>query len=341
MKKIYLVVGLVVMLVIGAGVYFFYNSESDYGPAKPPKDLTNVIVQPVQFPMKGKTFTVPNMPESTVVLDLVSPTAKRDYPMGRFTTNSGTSSVSGTLVALDDFTSSFENNKRAVPISVSTSTQSNLYYLAILEGEDMHHLASLPIGDHIKIMSVTRSGDQISVNYLVHARGQLLDEVPEVQTTAIFDIGNTTIVQAGRTPATEEVVVVKSFSGKYLWKETRFTDGDRTVTPVTPDVFTLTFDANRISLGTDCNTGGAEFSVGTGSSTEFTVREISTTKMFCESAQEGEYFDMFKQVSSYTEAADGTLTLHFKDSAGSMIFTATTPPLEFESSPEATTSSST
>jgi hypothetical protein len=328
MKKIIIIASIILVLALTAGgAYYFFMLDDGYGDPRPPKDLTGIIVPPVEFPMKGKTFVVPDASSTqSVVLDLVSPTATRDYPMARYTDDSG---VVSTLVAQDDFTTPYSNNVRAVPILVSNSvtTQS---YLALLEGEEGIHSASLPIGQMIKIQSVTRSENSVTVTYLVHDRLQDFSEVPAVPTTAIFDIVSKQIVQAGRVPKNEEYTEIKSFVGEYLWKETTGSDGTK-ITPRTPDVFTLLFDANRISLGTDCNTGSANFVAETGSSTKFTVETIAQTKLFCDAGQEVEYFAMVSKISDYSEAGDGTLTFDLSGD-GEMVFIPKVKNLEFASS---------
>ncbi|MES2966462.1 MAG: META domain-containing protein [Patescibacteria group bacterium] len=327
MKKIIIgVLGLVVVMGIAGASYYFYFKESDYGEQKPPKDLSGLIVEPAAVPMKGKTFMVPNATSTQVTLDLVASTAKRDYPMGRFTATDGVTSQ--TLVALDNFTSEFANNLRAVPIMV-TLGESETYYLAILEGEEMKHINSLPLGELIKIQSVTRSGNQVTVDYFVHNREQALSEVPALATAAIFDIEGQKVVQAGRDPKNETVVDVKSFVGEYLWKTTKYPDG-RTVTPNKLEVFTMLFNANQISLGTDCNTGSATYKAETGSSTTFTVDTVASTKMFCEPGQEGEYFSMVQSITNYEELPSGALAFTLADNAV-MTFTPKEEALPFAS----------
>lgn len=327
MKKIIIAVVTLILLAGAAGAgYYFFMFDDGYSNPRPPKDLTGIIVPPVEFPMKGKKFVVPNASTTTeVTLDLVSPTAKRDYPMARFTASDG--ATVNQLVALDDFTTKFENNLRAVPIVVSSNEVNLTYYVAILEGEEMNHVTSLPIGDMIKVQSVTREGNTVTVNYLVHDRLQDVTEIPRVTTTAVFDIVAKTIVQAGRTPKTETYVETKSFAGEYVWEKTDTAAGAEVI-PGKPDTFTLLFDANRISLGTDCNTGSATFVAETGSSTTFTVDAIAQTKMFCESAQEGEYFGMIAKITNYDEDTDGTLTFELSD-GGSMVFVPKIKKLEF------------
>lgn len=329
MKKISILgsIGLIVLGVTGGTWYYFFGMSTASTSVRPPKDLAGIIVPPVTYAMKGKTFFVPHATNTKVVLDLVSPTAKYDYPMGRYTGSDGVSIF--TLSAQDDLATSVSDNLQAVPIVIAEG-DTRRYYLAILAGEDLAHVASLPIGDMIKIQNVSRTDNQVTILYLVHDRAQAPTEVPSVSTTAIFDIKNKQIVQAGRTPATESYVATKSFAGEYIWKTTKFSDG-KTVTPNKPDVFTLLFDANRISLGTDCNTGGSIYTAKTGSTTSFIIEPIVSTKMFCEPGQEGEYFSMMQSVQDYTEGPDGTIIFILKDDA-KMTFVPKIKTLEFASS---------
>jgi heat shock protein HslJ len=328
MKKIIIaVVALLLVVAMVAAGYYFFTYDDGYGDPRPPKDLTGIVVPPVEFPLAGKTFVVPGVDASSsskVALDLVSPTATRDYPMARFTDSAG---IMNMLVALDDFTTPSENNIRAVPIVVTSSEIAQSYYLAILEGDELNHTTSLPIGDMIKIQSVTRSGNLVTVSYLVHDRLQAVTEVPSIPTTAIFDVAGKQVTQMGRVPKNEEFIETKSFVGEYLWQETVASDGIK-ITPGKPDMFTLLFDANRISLGTDCNTGSANFSASSGSSTKFTIEAIAQTKMFCDSSQEGVYFEMISKITNYQESSDGTLIFTQKDN-GKIIFTPKTKKLEF------------
>lgn len=340
MKKL-LIFGIVGLLILGgaggAGYYFYLKSQLP-DTSIIVVDSAHIPVPPPAFTLKGKIFPVPGMTGVTTTLDLVSPTAHSDYPMGRFTSVDG--KTPGSLVSLDEFVSPYANNRRALPFSVNMSGAGAVYYLTILEGEDMRYATSVPIGERIKVTAVTRAGDQITLSYLVHDRGQSIEEAPTVPTSAIVNIVTGAVIQAGRNPATEELVISKNFTGKYRWVKT--IGSDRTIiTPIVADRFTLAFDINRISLETDCNTGGATFIVGNGSSTTFTIAEIVTTKMFCSSTQEADYFAMFKNVANYTEAANGMLTLVFADKAGSMEFAPITAKLEFESALSTSTDSTT
>ncbi len=318
------------MVVIGGVALYFsgvLEAKKTSSPSQP-KDLTGIIVPPVMFSMRDKTFVVPES-DLVVSLNLISPSSRHDYPMARFTTASG---VNGTLVAYDDFATQPEAGYQVVPIGLSYETGKNDVFLAILEVTDsgVTHVSSLPIGFNPTIRTVNRSGNQVTVTYAVHDRTQIPGEPPRVETTAIFDIATNAVVQAGRDPRTEIPKVVKNFKGSYLWKETEKSDGS-IVTPVVPNTYTLTFDANRISLGTDCNSGGAEFTPPEASSTELVFGAIAATEMFCEKTQESEYFQMIAAVKKYTEHSSGVLEFGL-DGGGTMTFIPKDTPVPFEES---------
>lgn len=327
-KKIICVMvgGVLVVGGVAAGYWLVWRDTPT--PTRKERDLSGVVL-PVAVPLRGQLFTVPEQSDTTVILDLVSPTATRDYPMGRFAVATGTGQ--GTLVALDDFVTAEVAGKRAVPIAVNLGGTGTFYYLAILESSngELRHLSSLPLGDRIKVTGVTVDNNLVTVNYLVHDRTQALAEIPSVATSAIVDVTTATLVQAGRQPWLEEVIVTKEMRGTYEWQKTVSPDGSEVV-PSQAAVFTLTFDINRLSLTTDCNSGSAEFTPPTGSSTALTVGPIVSTKMFCESSEEAPYFAMIADVTSFTEVTAGIelqlsdgRTMYFGQTGGDIRYEAT------------------
>jgi hypothetical protein len=324
MKKYVLLGGLFLVFaaaVAGAGYWYFFQEEE-----KPPRykrDPNAWTVPPVAYPMKGKTFTVPESDSQMVTLDRIFPATRHDYPMGRFALATGT--AEGQLYAMDDLATPLENGRRAVPIVVTGAGTGSFTYLAIIEESDTNftHKASLFLGDRIRITSVSRNGDEVTVAYNVHAFN------PSLPTTSIIDIANNTFVQEGRKPWIEATQVAKSFVGEYVWKETLAATGE-TISPSAVGVFTLLFDGPRVTLGTDCNTGSSEFKPPLGTSTALSFGQVAATKKFCESSEEGPYFDMIMAVREYTEDENGTLTFTLTDDR-EMVFVRKSEALEFES----------
>ncbi len=304
MKKAMMIVGGMVSLAVIAGsgyaLYAYLTPKTSPAYAEPEPVA---VVEPVKFPMQNQTFSVPHE-LVTVTLNLVSSGTKRDYPMGRFTNASGTP---GTLVAYDEFATAPETGVQAVPITVSYTPGETLAYLAVLDRatEAVTHVLSLPIGRNVTFRTVVRTGDQVTVAYAVHGLTQAPGEVPNVETSAIFDIRSGTVVQAGRDPLTEVPDAVTQFTGQYLWQATKGDSG--TVSPVKPNVYTLTFDANRINLGTDCNSASAAFvppKLGTDS---LVFTDLAVTEMFCEQTQESDYFAMIKAVKTFREVGENLI----------------------------------
>lgn len=320
MKKL-LILGVMALLVIGgaggAGYYYYLHMQ-------PKEDHSIIVVDttvgkpvPPPFSVTGKVFAVPAMDGVTTTINLIFPSTRRDYGMGRFTSPDG--KITGRLVVDDDFVSPYFNNRRALPISVNIGGPEDRYYLAILEGDNLRHATSVPIGDRIKVTAISRHDDIVTLSYNVHDRNQSMDEIPTIGTTAEVNIATGVLVQAGRNPQTEEVVADK-FTGKYFWVSTKYADG-KIVKPDTLDYFAVAFNGSAITLETDCNTGGAAITVGASSSSVFTVGTIDATKKTCSSQYEGEYFAMFSKVTSYSQLEGGKLLLKFAD-GGSMQFIA-------------------
>lgn len=340
-KIIIAVVALVLLVGAGASAYFFLpeSANDKYADAILPRDFSGQTVEPVQVPMKGYTFVVPTLSTSTEYvttdLNLVAPSATRNYPMGRFTMDG----QSGTLFALDNFTTEAVGGRLAVPIAVTMGSEPPMYYLAIMEQvtANLNHIASLPLDEAIRIREVTLDGTQVSVAYQTHARGQNLAELPTEDTTAILDIARAVVVQKGRQPRLEIVEVYKSFSGLYEWQDTTLADGT-VIEPVAPGDFTLLFDGPRIRLETDCNSGSADLTTST--TTVLTVGDVTATQRFCTSEQEDEYFAMVAGITSYDELPNGGYAFTLAGEAGVITFMPenTTPTPE---TPATTTEAST
>ncbi len=319
--------GSMLLTLIGAlGAYWFFVYEPPK-PERPKRDPYAFTVPPVAYPMNGYTFMVPEQLATSVVLDMIAPSTRRDYPMGRFTVATGTGM--GSLHVIDDMASPIVDGRQVVPMIVENGGSGSQVYLAVLDvtGSPARHVSSILLGDRIRIESLTLSGTTATVAYLVHDRGQVLTDIPTVNTTAIVDITTNTFVQEGRKPWLEEVVVFKEFKGDYRWKETR--GSADVVAPGVPEKFTLRFDTNRVTLGTDCNTASAEFTPPAGSSTAMAFTNLAQTKMFCQSAEEALYFDMITKVTSFVEEGN-TLTFSLSDNR-TMEFVRIGQELEFAS----------
>ncbi|MFM2339935.1 MAG: hypothetical protein RLZZ360_571 [Candidatus Parcubacteria bacterium] len=325
-KYLFAALGVVLLAVVAGIAYWYFFFE----PEKPPRytrDPNAWTIPPVAFSMKGKTFVVPDQPDTKITLNLIYPSATRDYPMSRFTLATGTGE--GQLYAMDDFATDLQNGRRAVPIVVSTPGTGAFVYLALIDETDttFNHATSVFLGDRIRVTKVTREGNNVTVTYFVHDRNQAMTEVPGVQTSAIIDITTGTFIQEGRKPWQEAALAAKEFKGNYLWRDVTKPDGT-VVKPSTANVFTMLFDGPRVSLGTDCNTGSSEYVPPTGTSSAMSFGAVAATKKFCDSKDEGPYFEMISQIKSYAEAENGNLSFTLADGS-TMVFVREGTALEY------------
>jgi len=326
-RALIIFVSSIVVVALGwFGYQWFFTAAAV--PPPPPRDISNLIVPPVEFPLTGFQLKVP-LTDQLVVLDLVSPSSRRDYPMARFIHSS--TSLETSLVAYDDFVTDVIDGWRAVLIAENQGMEKSTFYLARLRqaGDSWEHVDSVWISEFIRPQRIALEGDTVVLEYLVHEREQVLTEVPRVPTTAKVSLLSGNVLQAGRYPKTETLLTYKSFTGEYLWQQTVAPDGV-VVTPATAGVFTMRFDANRIELRTDCNTGNTTFTTAPLPATDFTVDTLATTKMFCESAQEGLYFEMISSIESYEEVDEDTLRFILADGQV-MTFAKRVRELQFES----------
>jgi heat shock protein HslJ len=326
-KKI--IIGVLVMgvalVAAGASYYFFFKEEKK--PPRPKRDPNAWTVPPITFSMKGKTFVVPEQPETQVVLNESFSSTKYDYPKGSFALASGTEK--GTIVALDEFTTDVAGGKRAVPIVVNAGGSGDFYYLAIIDdtGTEFTHSSSLFLGERLRITGINRTDNLVTVSYNVHAMGQPMAELPSISTSAIIDIGSNTFVQEGRKPWIEATQVVREFKGRYMWVQT---DGETVTKPTTENAFSLVFDGPRVSLTTDCNDGSSEFKAPLGTSTKLLFGTVAATKKFCTSTEEGPYFKMIESIDEYKEdEVAQSLTFTLQDGS-TMYFVKEGQKLEFE-----------
>lgn len=340
MKQVLIaLIGLVVLGGFGFAAYTFLPQEDKYADAIYPRDITGAAVEPVAVSMRDQSFMVPTTStssETVVTLNLVQPSATRNYPMARF----DTLEQSGILWAFDDHTTEVTSGLRAVPIAVATSSDIPMYYLAVLEddGGAMRHVTSLPLDEGIRIRDLSLQGTLVTVAYQTHARGQDMAAVPTENTSAIIDIATARIVQAGRQPRFEIVETVRSFAGAYVWLDTVY--ADRTVEPVAPGAFTLTFDGRRLRLATDCNDGTTDFEPPVGSSTAMTVDVVTATDRFCTSEQEDDYFAMIEAITAVDALGDDGYAFRLADGEAVMNFAPQGRELEFApTADEATTTS--
>lgn len=81
----------------------------------------------------------------------------------------------------------------------------------------------------------------------------------------------------------------------WLWQYTE--KNKEKVFPLKKDVFSITFNKERLSIGTDCNTMGGSY---TCNGDVFELGMMMSTKMYCSDSQEGLFASMLSQSQKIT-----------------------------------------
>ena len=103
----------------------------------------------------------------------------------------------------------------------------------------------------------------------------------------------------------------------WVWVRALYKDG-RTLTPKSPDQFTLKFKPDgTFSATTDCNALSGRFAA---TKDKISFSEIAATRMFCEASQESDFTALLKSAESYAFTARGRLILELKEGDGSATF---------------------
>jgi len=106
-------------------------------------------------------------------------------------------------------------------------------------------------------------------------------------------------------------------SQTWTWVRTEMND-DSLITPNKPGIFTVTFNEDgRVNLGTDCNSMSGSYSLPAVGQIAFAP--FSTTFMFCEGSQEGEFSGKLRDSTGYM-FEDDQLVLQLKYDSGSVFF---------------------
>jgi heat shock protein HslJ len=104
----------------------------------------------------------------------------------------------------------------------------------------------------------------------------------------------------------------------WVWESMQTSDGV-TMTPKRVGAFTLTFDGDRVSGETDCNSFSGSYAAAEG---VLTIGALASTKMYCEGSEEATFTSVLPDIDRYAFDGDGKLVLFLTNERGSMTFSA-------------------
>ncbi len=180
------------------------------------------------------------------------------------------------------------------------------------------------LGDRIALQTISPSQNPnhenvIVVNYAERAAGEPMTVMPSVGQSLYLKLDQNNrwgVVEpdfAGEADPGRMSLTMKT----WVWQESNYNDG-RTVTPMTPGAFTLTFaEDGSVGVGTDCNSVGGTYLVD---GDRLTFTEMRTTLMYCDSSQESEFLALLNDTTMYHFTSRGELILDLKFDSGTVTF---------------------
>ena len=322
MNKILLVFGVVVVVLVGG--FFWLNGyiyQEKQGPTDY-KDATYIIAgQPVTL-VNGyaESEAAPDSTRSTSSGQASSPQAgSASKTITRFFGNEAKGDLDG-----DDL-----EDIAFLLTQESSGSGTFFYVVAALQTPAGTYNGShaVLLGDRVAPQTTEYHGfsgipgGYIIVNYADRAPGEPMTAQPS-QGKSIWLKLDPATMQFGE--------IVQDFEGEadpsrmtlgmktWDWVSALYNDG-RTLAPKQAGKFTLTFDETKktVSIGTDCNSGNAPYTVADGT---ISFGAIASTLMFCAESQETEFFELIANSSGYHFTSRGQLILDLKYDSGTVTF---------------------
>ncbi len=300
MKQVLLFVpGVVALALIGIGLYQIIGDERE-----DPSSPLSIVVP-------GPTGPIDPM-NATYIIE--------DHPIrlvdGSFTGPSAPGSVSAEIFRVfgepeyGDLDGDGDDDA-AVYLTRSGGGSGTFFYVALALQEDEQYFGTnaLYLGDRIAPQDMNIIDGRAVANFADRNPGESFDIPPSRGESVWVHLD----------PQTGNIgEFVKDFEGeadpsvmtlsmkKWVWQGS--VEDGVAFTPKRADAFMLTFDAEKVSATTDCNTMGGTY---TATGAELTLGPLSATKMYCEGSEEQVFAEMLSRVRAYTFTGKGELILSF------------------------------
>jgi len=196
------------------------------------------------------------------------------------------------------------------------------YYavFAINKNGVYHSTNTLLLGESIASKTVNIKDGNAVFTYAVRKVNEPMNAKPSIPKTLVvyFDqktgqISELVKIVEGEADPAKMTLDMK----KWVWVSAKGKNG-KAITPANPTKFTLIFAKdNLLSIGTDCNGGGARYEV---KGTSITIDQMISTMMACEGSQEQEFNALLSSATSFAFTSKGELVLSSKTVQNMMIF---------------------
>ncbi len=199
----------------------------------------------------------------------------------------------------------------AVLLTYSADGSGTFFYAAIARkaGDVYESTNTLLLGDRIAPQTVEIHDGRAVYNYAVRMESEPMTTPPSIGKSLWIHLDVTT---------GEIGEWVKDFEGEVdtgrmslemkKWEWVNSAEMGEYVLPKTQGTFTLTFNSEQVSVGTDCNNMGGTY---TTNGNALTFGPMMSTLMYCEGSQETQFATMLGGVKSFAFTKKGTLELQY------------------------------
>jgi len=300
LRILLIVIGIVILLIILAGIFKFNFTDDDIYIVTQSSPLNTT------YDIGGEVFT------------LVNGKAEKDYAPGSATKNK--LSVFGEPVYGD------LNNDGQIDAAVLLQNDpggSGTFYYAVLAINNNGVYKStnaLLLGDRISPQTVEIHDGRAVYNYAERKIGEDFSVPPSIGKSLWINLDYKTLEIGEWVKDFEgEADTSKMNLGMKTWDWIQTTVGeDVLVVPQKPNVFNIKFNTDKtFSAKTDCNGVGGSY-ITNGSKLVFS--QMMSTLMYCENSQEQDYSKMLSEVSGYSFTSRGELILDLGVTGGIMTF---------------------
>ena len=316
MKKILIILGVVILMIVGFGIYKFNFTNDDIYVADNNGKIQQINTHDGVYKIAVQKVTLANG-----ISEVPAAPGSASKIITKYFGNDLKHDINDDGVMDDIFL-----------VTQDTGGSGVFYYVVALVSTPSGTVGSegFLLGDRIAPQSInidegktvkgTNRQNVVVVNYAERKAGEAFTVAPSVGKSIWLKLDPKTM---------EWGVVEQNFEGessptkvtlgmkKWEWVKTLYSD-DKLVTPLKPGKFSLTLkDDKTFSASTDCNGIGGEYTV---KDNNISFNKMMSTLMYCEGSQEGEYSKMLEQTQSYLFTSKGELVLTLKYDSGSVFF---------------------
>lgn len=221
-----------------------------------------------------------------------------------------------------DLNNDGDGEDAALWLENETGGSGTFYYAVLAMHSSGGYLPSntLLLGDRIAPQTIEIKDGQAIFNFADRKSGEPMSTPPSYgQSVSLdYDANSNTISKSSEENKKDYKNANSDITAKeWRWIESLY-NNDKTAKPRAEKNFSLKFDGKKVAIKTDCNNMSGNYIIG--ADNHLDIKDLISTKMYCEGSQENEFAQMLKEVSGYTFDQQGKLILLFKFDTGSMIF---------------------